>query len=452
MNSISKPIAIIGGGMLGLTLAWRLAARGRRAMVLEGSDRLGGLADAWRLGPLTWDRHYHVTLLSDSHLRRLLAELNLDEAMRWVTTRTGFFIDERLHSLSSSWEFLRFPPLSLWDKFRLGWTIWRASRLTDWRALEQIPVIDWLQSLSGPRVTERIWLPLLRAKLGDAWERTSAAFLWATIARMYAARRSGLKRELFGYLPGGYARLLERFSERLQAAGVEIRLSSAVKAVTRSDAGLAVELASGETLACERAVVTAAAPLAAQLCPQLSAEEQRRLRETEYLGILCASVLLKRPLSPFYVTNVADAGYPFTGVIEMTALVPPQELAGRSLVYLPKYLTTADPAWNWSDADVRRELLGGLMRMHPDLREDEIEAFQVSRVRQVFALSTLGYSQRVQGPETSIPGLFLVNSSQIVNGTLNVNETVKLAEEALDLVDGKTTQQSLPSAQQVVHA
>jgi hypothetical protein len=30
-----------------------------------------------------------------------------------------------------------------------------------------------------------------------------------------------------------------------------------------------------------------------------------------------------------------------------------------------------------------------------------------------------------------VPGLFLVNSSQIVNGTLNVNETLRLAEASL---------------------
>ena len=43
---------------------------------------------------------------------------------------------------------------------------------------------------------------------------------WATIARMYAARQSGLKREMFGYVRGGYARVLERFAEVLEAAGV----------------------------------------------------------------------------------------------------------------------------------------------------------------------------------------------------------------------------------------
>ena len=42
-------------------------------------------------------------------------------------------------------------------------------------------------------------------------------------------------------------------------------------------------------------------------------------------------------------------------------------------------------------------------------------------------------SQRFHVPamETSLPGVFIVNSSHILNGTLNVNEGIKLAEQAL---------------------
>jgi len=50
----------------------------------------------------------------------------------------------------------------------------------------------------------------------------------------------------------------------------------------------------------------------------------------------------------------------------------------------------------------------------------------------VYALPTLGYSERVPQVRCSLPGMFFVNSSQIVNATLNVNETVRLAEESVD--------------------
>ena len=124
-----------------------------------------------------------------------------------------------------------FPPLRLIDKFRLGLTILRASRLHDWKKLERIPVVDWLRRWSGRRTLEKIWLPLLRAKLGESYRIASAAFIWAIIARMYAARRSGLKKEMFGYAPGGYAEVLRRFAESLRSKGVDIRTNCKVRKV-----------------------------------------------------------------------------------------------------------------------------------------------------------------------------------------------------------------------------
>src|SRR5262245_45828713 len=143
--------AIVGGGILGMTLALRLRQQGQDVTLFEAADHLGGLASAWRLGEVTWDKHYHVTLLSDTRLRALLDELGLEQEIDWVETRTGFYTDGRLYSMSNSLEFLRFPPLGLVDKLRLGVTIWYASQLKDWRRLETIPVTDWLRRLSGRR-------------------------------------------------------------------------------------------------------------------------------------------------------------------------------------------------------------------------------------------------------------------------------------------------------------
>ncbi len=437
---------IVGGGVLGMTLALRLAQRGCRVTLLEAADHLGGLADAWslkstRLGDVVWDRHYHVTLLSDSYLRGLLRELDLDDEIRWVETKTGFYTDGRLHSLSNSWEFLRFPPLRLWDKLRLALTIAYAARVKNGRRLERIPVADWLRRWSGRRTLEKIWLPLLRAKLGENYRHASAAFLWAIIARMYAARRTGLKKEMFGYVPGGYARVLERLREALESHGVEIRLGHAVRQV-RSTAPsspaapqqpgcLRVEFANQPEAEFDQVVLTTPCPMISRVCPELSRDEGQRLRRVRYQGIVCASLLLRKPLAGYYVTNITDEGLPFTAVIEMTALVDPQSLGGHALVYLPKYVPSDDPAFERADDELREEFLAGLRRMYPHFRPDDVLAFRVSRVRHVLAISTLDYSDHLPPRATSVPGLFLVNSAQIVNGTLNVNETIRLAEEAV---------------------
>ncbi len=421
--------AVVGGGILGIELARHLAAAGHAVTLIEAAPHLGGLADMWQLGDVTWDRHYHVTLLSDSRLRKLLDELDLTAELRWKETRTGFFTDGRMYSMSNSLEFLKFPPLGLVSKFRLALTIMRASRIRDWKRLEKIPVADWLRRWSGRRTTEKIWLPLLRAKLGENYKHASASFIWAVIARMYAARRTGLKKELFGYVRGGYARILERAYESLLNAGVTIREATRVAQIASNDCGLDIEYEDGSFESFDHVAVTVAAPLAAKICPELNEDERAKLNALRYQGIICASLLLKKPLADFYVTNITDDA-PFTAVIEMTALVDPAEFGGRHLVYLPKYVAPDDPLFEQPDQRIRDEFLAGLAKIHPHFSPDDVLAFRVSRVRNVLAISTLNYSESLPPMTTSVPGLHIVNSAHIANGTLNVNETLQLADRA----------------------
>jgi protoporphyrinogen oxidase len=423
-------VGIVGGGMLGMTLALRLSQQGCEVTLIEAAPTPGGLVQSQTIGGYTWDRFYHVTLLSDQHLHALLEELGLAPLLRWGTTRTGFYTDGRLRSLSNSLEFLSFPALSLVDKARLAATIVHASRLRDWRPLERMPVEDWLRRWSGDRTFQRIWLPLLKSKLGENYRITSASFIWATIARMYAARRRGLKREMFGYVDGGYDRVLREFGAQLAARGVRLQCGHPATMVTDDQDAVRVRLTGGVELEFDRVVLTVPCPRIVALCPQLAPGERARLGRVVYQGIVCASALLRRPLGGYYITNITEAGLPFTAVIEMTALVDRARFGGQTLVYLPRYLTQDDPFWQVPDAEVRSTFLAGLARMYPQLTPDDVTAFQIGRVREMLALTTVGYSESACPPtRTSLPNVFIVNSAQIVNGTLNVNETVALAND-----------------------
>jgi protoporphyrinogen oxidase len=427
-----KRFSVIGGGMLGMRTAQLLARAGADVTLHEAADHLGGLADAWKLGDVTWDRHYHVTLLSDLELRSVMEDLGLEDATKWVETKTGFFTDGELYSMSNTVEFLKFPPLGMIDKLRLGGTIFLGSKIRNWQKLETILVEDWLRKWSGSRTTNKMWLPLLRAKLGENYRQTSAAFIWATIARMYAARRSGLKKEMFGYISGGYQRLLDAYEQRLVADGVKIRTSCVLQNVEKNDAGVELRFADGSTDTCDNVVMTVPSPLISKMCPQLTSDEHDKLNGIQYQGIVCASLVLKESLSPYYVTNITDDWVPFTAVIEMSALVDKSEFGGKALIYLPRYADPTDPVFEKSDEDLQEEFVSALEKMYPHFNRDQVEAFKVSRVRHVVGLSTLNYSKNLPEMQTSVPGVYAVNSTQIVNGTLNVNETLCLAKRAFE--------------------
>jgi protoporphyrinogen oxidase len=378
------------------------------------------------LRDVVWDRYYHVILASDAVLRGLLRRLDLDREVVWRKTRTGAFVNGRLYGASGGIEFLRLPSPGFVDKLRIVATMLAASR-TSKEALENQTAEQWLRRWSGAGGYERFWEPLLRSKLGEEHRLASASFIGATIERLSSARKNEFGEERFGYVPGGYATIVKRYEERLRDLGVELRASADVREIKRAEGGWEICSANGAERV-DRVVVTVPASLAARMCPELHEEERARLTAVRYQGIVCAAALLSRPLSPYYVTNLIDPIFPFTGVIETTALVDPAEFGGSSLVYLPKYVASDDPLFEENDERIRERFLAGLRLMHPGLRDEEIRAFRVSRARRVFAIPTVGYSARLPSMRTSAPGLFTINGAQITGGTLNVNETLALAE------------------------
>jgi protoporphyrinogen oxidase len=439
MNTSANRWAVVGGGLMGLTIAWRLANAGKSVVLFESSDVLGGLASPWSIGDIIWDRHYHVTLLSDLNTRRILNELGLEQEMQWVTTKTGFSTNGKLVSMSNAIEYLALPGMSMIDKFRIAGTIVAGSRIQDWRKLEQIPVEEWLTKLSGRTAFQRLWRPLLEAKLGDRWRDSSAAFIWATIQRLYAARRTGLKREMFGYVPGGYAKVVARFEQCLREKGVEIQVSSPVLSIRQDGTQQQLESPSG-AFRVDRTVITTTPAQVAKLCPALTETERVAFNGVEYQGVVCASMLLEKPLADYYLTYLTDDWVPFTAVVEMSAFVDKAEFGGRSLVYLPKYASASDAVFSTPDDQLRVTYENALRRIYPHFAENRVIEFKVSRVKEVFPIPHLGYSQKLPPLVTTLPGVTAISSAHIVNGTLNVNDTLAVAERAsssLLIHDGK---------------
>lgn len=414
--------------MLGLTLARRLAASGKEVTVFEAAPDIGGLASAWTIDDVVWDRFYHVMLSSDEAILDLLADLGLADAVNWDSTRTGVLTDGKLHSVSNAVEYLRYPALGLVAKLRMAATILYAARIKDWQRLERIPVATWLERWSGEAAFEKFWRPLLIAKLGQGYRDASAAFIWATIQRLFAARQD-IRSDKFGFVAGGYARTLDALAGDLASTGIDVRTGAPVARVARVGDDVAVTLAQGDKHEFDDVIVTLAPPIASRIIEGLSAGETSALETVAYLGVVCPSLLLDAPLAGFYVTNITDPAL-FTGVIEMTALTGP--LGGRHLIYLPKYVRSDDAFFDKSDSEVVDSFVAELARLYPGFDPRTVVAARVARARYVMAAPTIDYSRRVSPPPTSVPGVWLVNSSQIINGTLNVNETVELANAGAD--------------------
>jgi protoporphyrinogen oxidase len=444
--------AIVGGGILGLTLAYRLAQRGTHVEVLEAAPELGGLAATHDYGPFHWDRFYHVILPSDRHLIGLLRDLGIEGELRWKTTLTGYHAGGRTYDMNGNRDFLRFPLLGWLDKARLAATVVYASRFADPWPLYRVTAEEWLTRWCGRRGYEVFWQPLLRAKFGPYHDRVAAVFVWASLTRLFGARSATTSRESMGYVRGGYRTILGALRKALEEHGGSIRLGTPVRAARAVEGGCELMLggtgarepgaSGGTTLRYDQVYFTGPTRLAREIAsasPELLPHVERTERENPtsaaYLGVACLVLALRRPLMPYYVLNIADPEVEATGVIGMANLVDPAEnTAGLQLYYVPRYLDSQDERLDAPDDALTASLLDrGLKRLFPDLRPEDVVYQGIHRARLVQPLP-LARPQAVIAPGTPRPvrPFQVLNTSMLTCATLNNNDVVGLVEEFVE--------------------
>ncbi|MCC7450372.1 MAG: FAD-dependent oxidoreductase, partial [Anaerolineae bacterium] len=94
-------IAIVGGGIMGVTLAYRLSRQGLRITIYERSDNLGGLAGYITFDGARIDRFYHTILSSDMSMQTLIQEAKVDDRLHFTATKQGFYDNGKLYPFNT---------------------------------------------------------------------------------------------------------------------------------------------------------------------------------------------------------------------------------------------------------------------------------------------------------------------------------------------------------------
>ena len=430
-------VGIVGGGILGLSLAHYLSRSGIKAAVFEARDRAGGLLDPVEVDGVHIDRYYHCVLPGDVDLLSLVDEIGLRTRVRFAETRQGLYRHGSVYPLATARDFLLFPPLTVVERARLGLTVLSALVESDWRRLDGIGVEDWLVRLGGRGTFEKLWRPLLRAKFDGNFRDTPATYIWSRLRRTSSTRSSAGQRERMGYFAGSCKVLVDRLVERIESAGSSVKLGAQVRRLLLADDGRVVGVLAGdEHVPLDAVVVTAPLPVLSRIVPDSQRQRLGLTIDGEYLGVVCGLLLLDRPLTPFYTLNIADDDIPFTGLVETTNLIAPEHAGGYHLVYLPKYVTPDSSYLRHSDEELREQYLVCLKRMFPAFSETWVKRLFVFREPFVEPLHLIGRPRPVVPITTELPGLYVVNNGQIYPELTNCQASVQHAIRALPIVLG----------------
>jgi protoporphyrinogen oxidase len=426
MTSGSHPHAvIIGGGFAGLSAAWELVQRGIRVTVCEADEEVGGLAGSFDVGGTRLEKFYHHWFTSDTHVLDIVRELGREDQVLHRPTRTGMYFAHQFFRLSTPVDVLRFTPLSLPSRFRLGLLALRARRVREWRELEDLTAEEWLVQLGGREVYDVVWKPLLEGKFGPYAQEISAVWFWNKLKLRGGSRGRGGE-EVLAYYRGGFAALAEQLARAICDRGGMIRLESPVtELLVRNGIIEGVRTPHGQLLA-DAVLATPALPIVAELVePHVTPEYASDLRRINYLANICIVLELDRSLSETYWLNVNEPGFPFVGVIEHTNFEPAETYGGRRLVYLSKYLPEDDELYRMPDDEVVRYCLQHLRRMFPALENDWILDAHVWRARYAQPIVVRRYGELIPSVDTPVPGLYLSSMAQVYPEDRGTNYAIR---------------------------
>ncbi|MFD3652174.1 NAD(P)/FAD-dependent oxidoreductase [Streptomyces sp. NPDC058620] len=432
-------VVVVGAGFTGLAAALELAGQGRSVRVIERDPAVGGLAASFDVGSQRLERFYHHWFSSDNEMIALCETLGISHLLEAHETRTGLFYANSVYRLSAPLDVLRFAPLALKDRIRLGILALRARKVKHWRELEPLTAEEWLVSLGGRRVYEVVWRPLLEGKFGKYADQVGATWMWTKLHLRGGSRtRSG--RETLYYIKGGCQALLTALQEHLESMGVDIRTSTPAESVRIDGSGVTGVEANGEFHPARQVLITTAPQLAAQLLDHKSVDHPavpellRRWRGVEYLGNVCLVLENNRKLSDTYWLNVNDPDFPYVGVIEHTNLDSPERYEGRHVVYLSKYLPTDAPLYQMSDDEVFEYSLPHIKRMFPDFDRSWVERYHVWHAEHAQPVITPHYTRVMPPVESGIRGLYLSGMAQVFPEDRGTNYAVRGGRRAGRLI------------------
>ena len=427
---MGKKIAVLGAGPMGLAVAYQLARDGHHPVVYEADDRIGGMTAAFDFSGLKIERYYHFHCISDHAFLKVLDELNLSDKMNWVPTKMGYWYLNQLQDWGNPTALLKFRGLSLIAKFRYGLHAFLSTKRDDWKPLDKVDAVQWIQRWVGPEAYEVLWRRLFDYKFYEYTSNLSAAWIWSRIRRIGRSRYSLFKEKL-GYLEGGSETLLQGMHADIKKNGGELRLQTPViKVIIEGGSVKGLETLNGVEYF-DTVISTIPLPYIPKIMPDLPSEILAKFKSVKNIAVVCVIVKLRKPLTDNFWLNTNDPEMDIPGIVEYSNLRP----LDHSIVYVPFYMPGDHPKFAEPDAAFLGKVQKYFKKINPDLVDEDFLDIRASRYRYAQPIGIPGYLETIPNAKLPISGLWVADTSYYYPEDRGISESIdfgrKMAQDAV---------------------
>ena len=432
-------VGIIGGGVAGLAAAYELTKRGHYAEVFEQAPFLGGQASTFPVYGGQLERGYHHLFVSDTAITELIHELGLGDRLAWLESKVGLYHDGKVWDFSTPLDLLRFTPISLLQRLRVGlWTV-ILQRTNDWNKFENVTAKDWLSKHMGAQAYRVLWEPLLRGKFGQHYDQVSMTWIWGKIRLRVASRGKGLQKERLGYPMGSFGEVIDVLAERVRQQGGEVHISSRVNQVTVADgvaSGMEVQIGDGtpERRHYDAVIATTPSYVFTRLVPPMPEKYTEMLTGVRYLSAVVLILVMDRPFTPKYWMNIADADMPFVALIEHTNMIDKELYGGKHILYISNYPDRESDLYRLSAEEMLELFVPHLKKINPDFDTSWVLEYHHHRVDGAQPIIGINYSHRIPDHRTPFDKLYLANTTQIFPEDRGTNYSIRMGRQVARMV------------------
>ena len=180
---------IIGAGATGLAAAYDLSSKGHEVKIFESSDFIGGHASTFEVAGTELEKGYHHWFTNDEDILSLINEMGLHEIIEWFPSSVGTYQDGHIYSFLTPLDLMKFSPLSLLNRVKMGLSSLKIRYIKDWQKLESISAKEWLIQNTNQEIYDSFWQPMLRGKFGEEnHDKISMAWIWGKMTTRFASR------------------------------------------------------------------------------------------------------------------------------------------------------------------------------------------------------------------------------------------------------------------------